>query len=198
MVVKPARARFREREGLPGVTLARSVRYLGVDLLSSHVAPRVVADRRAADFVDRCRFVSLNHWTQPSGLLADSMAANWLSAGSNVTQRCASKMVSAAAVALLGLQNSRARLKGNRAMLHLTGPGIHFTHYVVSSAYEASRMLFRLLLMRVWSPEEWGHMWISRNVATCGLLRSVTWALRDLSINWMLRSGGVVEVVSWT
>ena len=45
-------------------------------------------------------------------------------------------------------------------------------------------MLFRLLLMRVWSPEEWSHVWISRNVATCGLLRSVTWVLRDLSINW--------------
>ena len=89
--------------------LARSIRYLGVDLLSSHVAPRVVADRRAADFVDRCRFLSLTHWTQRSGLLADSMAANWLSAGSNVTQRCASKMVSAAAVALLGTQNSGAK-----------------------------------------------------------------------------------------
>ena len=130
MVVKPARARFREREGLPGVTLARSIRYLGVDLLSTHVAPGVVADSRAADFVDRCRFVSLTHWTQRSGLLVDSMAANWLSAGSNVNQRCASRMVSAAAVALLGRHNSRARLIGNRAMLHLTGPGIHFTHYV--------------------------------------------------------------------
>ena len=184
MVVKTAGARFREREGLPGVTLARSIRYLEVDLLSSRVGPRVVADRRAADFVDRCRFASLSHWTQRSSLLADTMAANWLSAGSNVTQHCASKMVSAAAVALLGSQNSRARLKGNRAILHLTGPGIHSTHNSVSSAYEASRMLFPLLLMRVWSPEEWGHMWISRNVATCGLLRSVTWAVRDLSINW--------------
>ena len=66
MVVKPARVRIREREGLPGVTLARSIRYLGVDLLSTYVAPRVVADRRAADFVDRCRFCesdsSLTAW----------------------------------------------------------------------------------------------------------------------------------------
>ena len=81
MVVKPARARSREREGLPGITLARSIHYLGVDLLSTHVALRVVTDRRATDFIDRCRFVSLTHWTQRSGLIADSMAANWLSAG---------------------------------------------------------------------------------------------------------------------
>ena len=147
------------------------------------VAFSAVADRRAADFIDLCRFVSLTQRTQRSGLIADSMAANWLSAGSNVTQRCARKMVSAAAVALLGPQDSRARMKGNLAMLHLTGPGIHFTHHVVTSVCEAARMLFRLLLMRVWSPEEWGHKWISRNVATCGLLRSVTWVLRELDIN---------------
>ena len=69
-------------------------------------------------------------------------------------------------------------------MLDLTGPGIHFTHYVVCSANEAARMLIRLLLMRVWSPEDWYRLWISRNVATCGLLRSVAWALRELDINW--------------
>ena len=50
MVVKTARVRFRERDGLRGVILARSIRYLEVDLLSTLVDPRAVADRRAADF----------------------------------------------------------------------------------------------------------------------------------------------------
>ena len=86
-------------------------------------------------------------------------------------------MVSASAVALLGPKNSRAQMKGNQAMLHLTGPGIHFTH-------------------QVWSPG-----------VTCGFLAMlplVVFCVRllglsgNLILTGTLRSDGVAEVASWT
>ena len=50
----------------------------------------------------RANWIVCSEWCGLHGLYTLLGAADWLSAGSNVTQPCANKMISAAAVALLG------------------------------------------------------------------------------------------------
>ena len=66
---------------LRDVRRVKSFKYLCVDVVSTSQAPRPTARRRAQDFITKCSFIPLVHFSQQSGLLADAMAGMWLPAG---------------------------------------------------------------------------------------------------------------------
>ena len=169
---------------LSGVPLVSTFKYLGTDISFRQKVKRAAAARRVSDYCRRAGLIRIVHFTQRSALLSDANASLWLAAGCayNVSQRA--KLVSAGAVAQFSLRTTGAVLRGSRALLHLTGPGLHFTHAGAAAIYAAVRQSIRMRKRGLWSQMQWQQLHASRHAATCGMAFALSGALASLGIAW--------------
>ena len=124
------------------------------------------------------------HYTQRSGLLADATTSLWMAAGSTFSKSQLDRMQRAAAVSQLGQSAKNATKRGSRGILHLTGPGLHYTHTTAACIYDGIRQALRMRRLQLWTDADWRMVWATRATATCGLARLTRTSMRSLGIHW--------------
>ena len=128
------------------IPLRTSFRYLGIDLVLQRAAIKMVAERRMTAFKARCTVVRRLPRQQQGIGVADAVAARWPDGGFAYNKTQIDKAVSAGFVALAGNAKPGTLQRRSRPMTHVLGPGLHYTHLGVASAYCCLRQCLRMKL----------------------------------------------------
>ena len=126
------------------VKLVKTFRYLGADISLSGTAMRPTAAKRCASFIQRCALILSVHFSQRGILLADASAALWMVAGSLFSMAQLRRMNATGAIGQFSNRVTQAIRSGSRNMIHVSGPGAHFTHAGCSAVYISIRQWLRM------------------------------------------------------
>ena len=135
-------------------------------------------------FTRRTALIKSVNFRQKSGLIADAMASLWISAGCYYNKAQSATLISGGAVAQLSYSSTRAIKNGNRGIIHLTGPGLHFTHVVAATIFGCVRQAIRMRKLGLWSREQWRRIYDTRHTATTWLAYALTNALTSMGMEW--------------
>ena len=174
--------------GLKRIPLVDNFKYLGIDVTTRVNACRPAAAKRISMYCKRANLIRLTHFTQRSALLADACAALWLDAGTWLTKTQVGKLVTCGAVAQFSMGHSGATMNGSRAMLHATGPGLHYTHAGAASIYSAVRQSIRMRRRAIWSHDDWARIYNTRCNAVGGIARTLHQVAKTLGADWVNHS----------
>ena len=167
------------------IPLRTSFRYLGIDLVLQRVAIKMVAERRMTAFKARCTVVRRLPRQQRGIGVADAVAALWPDGGFAYNKTQIDKAVSAGFVALAGNAKPGTLQRRSRPMTHVLGPGLHYTHLGVASAYCCLRQCLRMNLAGRLKPADWALLWARRSFPFAGPTAQFCKALGSLNIHWI-------------
>ena len=113
----------------------------------------------------------------------DANSSLYMQAGNCYTQKQLNCMVGKAADSFAAHSSSCATHR-SKAMVHLVGPGVHFTHPPAVSIYSSVKQLVRLLAKQEFTKDQYAALWHRKYRCRASLFKSVTFALRFLTIEW--------------
>jgi hypothetical protein len=124
------------------------------------------------------------HFSQRGILLADANAALWMVAGSLFSVSQLRRMNTTGAIGQFSNRVTQAIRSGSRNMIHVSGPGAHFTHAGCSAVYTSIRQWLRMRKKRIWSLEQWQSAYTHRATSTSGMVALLLAGFKQLGISW--------------